>query len=378
MTDARVISEPFIYRQDGEHSYYADIAFSHRIAGASDRLQRHGAQMDEIAIKRSTAAERQMRAAGIEYRVEPNTNQGTGGYFTPPAWLNDMFATARRPGRVLAALAPKFELPLGVSSINIPIINSGTTVGPVLDGTPSDESDITDSAGSSTVVTLSGYEPVSFQLLEQSPVSAAIDAVVFMDLTEAYDYAFESQLLYGTGTASGQLPGVVPNATTAVTFTNASPTGSLMWPFLSQAAAQIGDARDLPPEAWLMRTARWAWLQGSESTAGYPFGVSPYFIGKDDSSTPDPIGGLMGWPVFLDDAVSPTQGATLNQDQIICIRPSDLVLFEGTLQTSVNLEPGSGALSANLVLHSYVAAITRYTSGIATVGGTGFVVASGY
>jgi hypothetical protein len=35
-------------------------------------------------------------------------------------------------------------------------------------------------------------------------------------------------------------------------------------PALGQAAAAIGDNRYMPPEAWLMRTARWAWVASGD------------------------------------------------------------------------------------------------------------------
>jgi hypothetical protein len=128
-----------------------------------------------------------------------------------------------------------------------------------------------------------------------------------------------------------------------------------------------------------MRTARWAWITTAEDTAGLPFGLpSPFFMGNT-ADTPDPVGGLLGFPVFLDDAIPATFGAGGNQDQIACLRPSDLIFFEGAPQMSVDLEALSAALGARLIYRNYAAAITsRFASGIAAIAGTGMVVASGF
>lgn len=379
----RVRSEPLTYHRQGRDSYYRDFILTglgrhSQAPGAEDRLRRHGMEMDVLAKERNEQAWRSFRSGAFEYRVEPNTTQGQGGYFDPPAWLNELFATARRPGRVLSGLAPHFPLPGGVQSINLPLLSTGTQVTNSQEISAVPDQDITDALGSSDVVTFSGDADVALQLLEQSPQGAHLDWALFTDMAESYDYSLETQLLYGLGTFAQQLPGVVPNASVSVAYNDSSPTGAEMWTALAQAGAQLGDSRDLPLEIWLMRTARWFWIQGSESTNGYPFGISPMFLGAGDDSTPYPIGGIMGAPVFLDDALSPTTGAGGNQDIVVAIRPSDLIVFEGTPRTSVMLDPLSGGLGVRIQMHNYAAAITRYTSGIAVVAGTGFVVQSGY
>ena len=349
--------------------------------GASDRLRRHAEEMRVLNREREERAWRGIRSGELEYRVEPNRTDGEGGYFTVPAWLNQYFATAKRPARMLGSLIPAtFELPSGISSVNLPIVSTGTDVQPVADIAGVPTADITDTAGSSTVVTLSGQVDTSLQALEQSPAGAPLDWALFKDMTEAADADLETQLLTGLGTSYNQLLGVTNvSGITSVTYTDGSPTGGEMYPTLGKTAAQLADARFLPPEAWLMRTARWMWLLTSEDTSGLPFGVfGPGYLGSDDQ-TPDPIGGLLGLPVFLDEAIPATLGTAANQDEIICLRPSDLVLLEGQPQTNIYREPLSGNLGVRIQMHVRVAAITnRYAPGIAVLGGSGFVVQSGF
>lgn len=381
MSTIDVRSEPLTYRQDAPHSFFQDMVLEDRVKGAPERLSRHRREMEVLNEARERAARLRLDQGGFEYRTEPNTTQGTGGYFAPPAWLISMFAPGRHAQRVLADLIPgTFVLPSGVQSINLPIISTGTQVLPVANNQAQPDQDIVDASGSSNVVTLSGMADVALQLLEQSPPGAHLDWAFFKELTATYDADLESQLIAGAGSSSNQLTGVTNVASeVAITYTDSSPTGPNMWPYLGQAAAQIGDSRNLPPEVWLMRTARWVWLNAQEDNQNRPLGLpSPFFMGND-VETPDPISGIFGFPVFLDDAIPATLGATANQDTIVCLRPSDLIFFEGTPQMSVNRVPLSGTLGARLLYRNYAAAITnRYAAGIAAITGTGMVVQSNF
>ena len=274
-----------------------------------------------------------------------------------------------------------------VSSVNLPIIQTGGVQTPTADNAAVPDQDVADQAGTSSVATFEGQVDVALQLLEQSPPGAHLDWAIFMDLSEAYDAQLETNLISGIDGTSNQLLGVTQvSGVNTVTYTDGTPKGSAMWPFFGQGAAQIGNQRQKPPECWLMRTARWFWLQSQEDTATLPFGIfSPFFLGNDDD-TPDPIGGLQGLPVFLDDAIASNLtgnpgsfGTGGTQDAVICLRPSDLILLEGDAQTMVAREPLSGSLGARIQMHGRAAAITgRRPAGITVLGGTGFAVQTGY
>lgn len=390
------------YHPGSQHSYYRDLLITEGFirsesAGASEkRLKRHAEQMVQVRRQREERAWRDLRAADLEYRIEPNLTDGTGGFFSPPLWMNELFATANRPGRVLAGLMVRFGLPVqpGASVINVPIIQSGGTVNQTdqVNAAVADQ-DITDAAGSSLVVPFAGDADVAVQLLELSQVGAALDWALFTDLSESYDQNLEQALLYGAGSAFNQILGAMNvSGINAVAFTSGSPTGSLLDPILGKAAAQVGDNRSLPPECWLMRTARWAWFMSAEDTGQRPFGLDTrVYLGSDDA-TPDPISGLMGWPVFLDDALpanltttisgSPavaTYATTGTQDVILCLRPRDMVLLESDPVTQISREPASGELGARLQMRGYAGSLTaRRPGGVSVVGGAGMTVQPGY
>jgi hypothetical protein len=388
----RITHEPLTYRRDTPASYFQDFLFRDK-PGAQERLRQHANEMDVLRVDRAKAQHARLHAAGIEYRIEPNRTDGYGGYFSPPAWLNQQFATGRHAPRVLADLiataGAAFPLPAGVSQVNIPIIMAnGTSTQIQGDDNAVPGKGITDQAGTGAVVTISSTEAISLQLLEQSPAGAHMDYVIFKDMKESYDAQLEAQLIAGTGSVtpnggSNQILGVinVPGIT-VVQYNSGSPTGPAMWPSFGQAVGTLADTRLLPPEVWLWRTGRFAWLMGQEDSQNRPLGLpSPFFFGNTDDS-PDPITGIYGYPVFGDEAIPNTltfnaatstfsNGATINQDVLIALRPSDLMLFEGDFQVSENPDPLSGALGTRLVMHNYVAAITRYATSIAVVTGTG-------
>ena len=102
------------HRGASSPSFFRDLWHAQRgDADASDRLRRNN------------------REVGMESRALGNTGAtgGSGGEFAPPAWIIDQYVKLARPGRVTADLFHKEDLPAGVSSVNIPKIATGTTVG---------------------------------------------------------------------------------------------------------------------------------------------------------------------------------------------------------------------------------------------------------
>jgi HK97 family phage major capsid protein len=381
--DVRVTREPLTYERSAPRSYFRDLALAHNDNGdARIRLERHEDEMRVEVAERERRAWTRARDQGIELRVNPNRTDGQGGYFSPPLWLIDEFATAPRPSRVLSALAPTFPLPAGISQVNLPRLTTGTQTQGQNDLEAESDRDLIDAQVSSTVVTITGQGDVALQLLEQSPPGAHLDWAIFKDLTADYDAQMEMQLLVGSG--AGQLTGLLGmSGANAVTYTSATPTGSAIFAYLGNMAAQIGDARLMPPEVWLMRTARWSWLGTAEDTTGQPLAVPghvpvmpmPYLF---DDNRPAPVAHLLGWPIYCDDAIPANFGTGANQDIVLACRPSDMILLESVPRTAVMLEVLSGTLQARLQLHAYVASLTgRYPSGVATLAGSGLVVQTG-
>lgn len=364
-----IVSEPLTYERRSPTSYLRDLALSEHDGdiGATSRLKRHAEEMEVELAARERRAAAVTRDHGVEYRANPSSITST---FAPPLWVIEDFATAPGAKRVLADLVEKFPLPRGAHSINLPRLTTGATVQPQQDGAPVSDTDIVDTSSQSIVTTLVGQADSSLQLLEQSPPGAHLDFALFKSMKEGYDAQLELQLLNGSGTGEN-LQGVLAGALTAnkIAYTDASPTGAELVPFLGQAFAAVGDNRDVPPECFLMRTARWAWLATQTSTGGNPLLLADW--GQDGQ-------GIMSLRTYWDDAIPTTLGAGGNQDAIFCVRPSDIMLWESASTTSVMFEVLSGTLQARFQLHGSAAAIIRYPSGQSTVTGTGLIVQSGY
>lgn len=390
--NASVTSEPLTYRKDASVSYFQDMAASadRRDPAAQARLKRHAEEMRVEIGLREVRARAAADRAGIELRISPSRLDGQGGYASPPLWLMDDLATVPRPGRVLAGLMPSFVLPAGVGEVNLPRLTTSTHTAVVVDGGAVTDRDITDAAATSPVVTIAGDADMALQLLEQAPSGGYLDHVIFKDLAASYDRNLEVQLLNGSG-AGGNLLGVLNVPTGAagsglaavITYTDASPTAPELYPFLGQAVAQLGDARLLPPEVWLMRTAREAWILFAQDTAGMPLShpshspspVVPFML---DDRQPTQGSAIGTYPVFRDDAIPATLGAG-TQDTIVLCRPSDMLLLESAPRTLVDFESQSGTLGVRLQFRAYAAAlVARYPTGIATVQGTGMAVQSGW
>lgn len=391
MPHVEVRSEPLTYERHGPHSYFRDIVLADPSqvadADAAARLQRHRQEMAVEERRYEARARRELSDGGFEFRVNPNTTQGQGGYFALPLWMNQRFATQHRAARVLADMVPTFPLPHGAHSINLPRMTAGNAAQPVADVSADAEGTVTDASVTAVVTTISGMGDVALQLLEQSPSGAHLDWAWFKDLTEAYDAQLEAQLLFGSGVGeniAGIASYVVPSTNQVVTSTTPSTatSGGKLWTAIAKAGSLIGDNRSLPPQVFLMRTARWMWLGQQGDKQARPLitpGDAPDGVDGKPVDGMMPVGSAYGPPVYLDDAIPTTLNVTTTgtppltggtQDAVIACRPSDLILFEDRPVTSVWFEVLSGTLQARIQFRNFAAALTgRYPTGIATVTG---------
>ncbi len=375
-----ITREAVTYQPDSPYSFVRDVVLSRRRSDleARARLDRHTVEM------RVEYAEREKRAwqvprdetgaplygFGREARAV-SWIAGEGGDFAWPLWLIEDFATAPRPEACVSRLAPTFPLPVGPQSINLPRWTTGTSTGVDVPGSaPGPGRDIVDAAVTSEVVTIAGNSDVPIQMIEQSPLAAPFDRLIFADLRSDYVYQLESQILSGTGTSNFQLVGILPS-TPSIAFSGAA-VATTMFPYLGQLIAYISKARRIHMQGWMMTASRLAWLATSEDTSNRPLLLTDN-VGEDF-----PIASLAAYNVYLNEAIPTTFGTGGNQDVIIGFRWDDLLLLESDARMQVMPDVLSGSLDVRLQFRAYVAFLNRYPSSIATVGGTGFVVQSGF
>ncbi len=361
---------------------------------ATARLQRHGEEMRTLAEAREGLFHPDVDVE-FEQRAVNWTN-GTGGYFAPPLWIVEQFAMEPTPERVLANLAPQFELPVGAQSVNIPAWVQGADVGVAAVSAPAVSQDVLDTGISSAVATIAGNFDVPMQMLEQSPQGAHLDWVAFTTMEARYGYKLELQLLTGTGAAvpqgsgNNQLLGIYNNtaipAANLINFvqgsfgpteiapgTATSTTGqgaTFLFAYLGLAIAKVGQARLLPPELWMMSTSRMGWLGSSEDQQNRPLMIAD----RDGSGVFD----LIAVEARLNDAIPRTSGANGNEDRMICCRPSDWLILESDRRTQVMVDALSGTLEARLQMRRYVAALLRYPTSVSYIYGTGMATGGGF
>lgn len=363
-TRVESVNEPNpVYRRDDvEHSYFRDLFDSQR--------------GDQSARTRLIAAQ-ETRAA--------TSTAGSGGEFAPPLWLIEDFVELARAGRVTADLIGAETLPEGVSSVNLPKITAGSSVGvTVTQNTTITESNVTTTSVSSGITEITGKQTVPIALLRQS--GTPLDRIILADLAEAYAVMLDSQVISGSA-ANGQLRGLV-TAGTAVTYTTTAPAvvsataaNSFYMKILAAQAALTG-ARYLPADSIVMHPRRWAWVLSALDTANRPL-VVPSGPAVNQAGVSGQVvatgyaGEMLGLPVYVDPNVPTTAGAATNQDYVFVLRKTDLKLWESPVETA---SFDATYAASNAVLYrvlGFAAFIPhRHQASVQVIGGTGLVAPS--
>jgi hypothetical protein len=347
MTDqlARVTSEPLVYTREGRNSWFRDLAL-------------YEATRDDDATERLT---RYARECEVEKRTTPNNTLGTGGEFTPPAWLEPLFAVTARSGRPFADTVTNMPLPAGVQQVNIPSFWVGNANKGQANNQAAAEKDATTFAATSNVVTIAGFADVSIQAHEQGP---NLDAAFLQDLIHGYNAELERQIFNGV-TGQNELPGIL-NLTTGSAVgnvpTNAKVDGTGintftgLWPLVGQAAAQVGNNRKQQATHIALAPRRWAWIASSLDSSNRPM-TQPDTRGPDDQPT------LIGYPVITTGGIN----AGNTNDAIFTLRPAEMFLFESADHVQISA-PNAGTLTTRIRFYRYVAFVgNRRPEGIAWV-----------
>lgn len=358
------VTESRTYERGNGRSYLQDLVKNSLNLDATgesiERLRRHG---EEVRTEK-------------EYR-DLDRVDGNGGYFTPPAWLMNQFVALARPGRATANLATSQPLPTGTDSINIPKVVTGTGTGiQTADNAAVTEADLDDGYIEAKVRTIAGQQDISVQLMEQSPIN--FDEVVFADLTADYATKLNLQVIGGTG-ASGQVLGIrqTPDIeTVAITGTDVS----TLYAKLADAVQRVHTKRFQSPTVIVMHPRRWASLLAATDTTGRPLVVPG--VGNPQNviatlgavAAEGVVGQMHGLPVVTDPSLPTGLGVGTNEDVILVLRASDLLLFESGIRARVLPEVGSGTLTTRLQVYGYVAFTAgRYPKSVVEIGGAGLV-----
>lgn len=365
---ARITSEPEVYRQGGDISYFRDLMRAQTRTGqgvseAGERLQRNSRQFAD-----------QVRNAPREQTRALSTTDGAGGDFVPPLWLINEFIELARPGRVTADLVRQQVLPGGTDTISLPRLATGTAVAQqATQNTAIQNTDATTNSVSAAVLTLAGGQSMAQQLLDQSPIN--MDEILLEDL--ASDYAVKADVFVINNSAANA-NGILNAGGTAVSVTATTLTGAgSLWAKLADGIQQIHTTRYMPPSAIVMHPRRWAWIISAVDTAGRPL-VTPDAMNPIAASggviTAGRVGVMQGLPVYTDPNIPTNLGAGTNQDPVLLMRERDIILYESAPRAEASIQPGFNTLTVNLRFYRYVALhAQRFPKSIAVLNGVGLV-----
>jgi HK97 family phage major capsid protein len=373
---ATVTKETMTYDKDGRNSFVRDMIGAHlrNDSNSWERLTRHS---QEVAIETR----------------DINRTDGSGGDLVPPLYLINEYAEFARAARVTADLLTTMALPAGTDSINIPQITTGTLAAfQSSDNSATTTRDLISSTVTAPVRTISGYENVSIQLVEQSPLAGGLDRLVFGDLMA--DYALQlNTAVVGTGDGtSGTLKGLVTLGTDTtngipVTWTETTPTAVNGAIAIAKAISKVVTNRFKAAEAIVMSPSVWYWFASQVDSQNRPLvvpttGASQAFNSAGTVTNPGAPAGLVGTiqgvPVFIDATMTKTYGASTNQSPILVGKFSDSYLFESGVKTRVLPDILSANLTIRMQVYGYAALAHRYNKAVSAITGTGTVAPSGY
>ena len=371
---AKVTSEAMTYDRDGKNSFVRDMigAQLRNDRTSWERLYRH---QQEVAV---------------ETRDISRTD-GAGGDFVPPIYLINEYAEFARAARVTADLVTNMALPAGTDSINIPQITTGTLAAfQSADNTATTTRDMVSSTVTAPVRTISGYENVSIQLVEQSPLAGGLDRLVFGDLMADYALQLNTAVVGAGDGTSGTLKGLITlgnDSTNGIptTWTETTPSAVNGIKAIAQAISKVTTNRYKAAEAIVMHPSMWYWFASQVDGSNRPLvvpvtGASQAFNASGTVTNPGAPAGLVGTiqgvPVFID-ATLPKTYAT-NQSPILVGKFSDSYLFESGVKTRVLPDVLSSNLTVRFQVYGYAALAHRFNKSVSAISGTGTVAPSGY
>ena len=371
---AVITREAMTYDRDGRNSFVRDMinATMRNDATSWERLNRH---QTEVAV---------------ETRDISRTDTA-GGDFVPPIYLINEYAEFARAARVTADLATTMALPLGTDSINIPAVTTGTQVAfQSSDNSATNTRDMVTSTVTAPVRTISGYENVSIQLVEQSPLAGGLDRLVFGDLMKDYALQLNTAVTGNGDGTSGTLRGFVnlgADTTNGIptTWTETTPTAVNGLQSISKAISKVVTNRYQAVEAIVMHPSMWYWFASSTDGASRPIivptGAGPFNANGVVTAPGAPaglVGTIHGVPVYVDATLPKNYGAATNQSPILVGKFSDTYLFESGVKTRVLPDVLSANLTVRFQVYGYMALAHRYAKSVSAITGTGTVAPTGF
>ena len=363
----------------------------HTGGGHTYRRDDAGWLQDLAAITRQgdpAAQERQARNArefadavkGTEARALTSYTTGAASDLVPPAWALDLLATVARPARVFADNIGGGPLPPNSMTIEVPRIVTGTSVAAQgTENTTVSDTNVGTDTIAANVHTLAGKQVLSYQLVDQSPLN--VEQLIIQDL--GAEMAHQVDLFALSSNATGKYGALNQAGISTVAYTDASPTVPKLYTKIADAIQRIATSRYYPADKIVMHPRRWAWIASALDPAGRPLMLPESNHPQNAIATQAGVvaqgaaGTIQGLPVFLDACLPINGGTGTNQDPIIVMHSSDLLLWESGPRITADRISMAGQLSMQIVLWEYAAIqCGRYPSSVSVVAGSGLAAPS--
>lgn len=342
-------------------NFVADIGRA--FMGDSRAAERIGRHMDE---------ERDARGGEL---VERATGTGAFSGVIVPQYLTDLGAPLARAGRPLADAMNHHDLPDQGMTVYIPRSTTGTSAADqAAEFDTVSETDYDDTLLSLPVRTAAGSQTLSRQALERG---VGIEDTIMQDLHGALDVNLDSGLINKAAVG-------LSAASTAIAYTDATPTAVELYPKLLQGPAAVEAAllnASVGDVIAVMHSRRWYWLQ-SQLTNTFPLFGQPGVPGQQSGVNYGEVYGKgfrgvlpSGVPVIVDNNIATNLGAGTNEDEIYFVAQSEAHLWEDSAAPRLIRAEQSQAkkLAVDIVLYSYYAFTFLRRPHAQKINGTGLI-----
>ncbi|HZS25368.1 MAG TPA: HK97 family phage prohead protease [Gaiellaceae bacterium] len=373
------VSERSPYGPTSTFSWFRDLERVHRAAAEMRRQEREGlrriglglppvgdmpANRDDGTLDDAVRRLRSVERPDAEKRAV-GTSAMTGMIDSAtlvPEFIEATFHQALRIQAVLANALPQQELPPGFvvpsSAFGNTLLTTGTTAG--VQTSENTAPATQDPVGAETTLnpaTITGKVTISRQLLERAK---SVDMIIARDLGSAAGASLETEVIAGSG-SGGHLKGLKTVAGTTAAYTDATPTVAELWPVLWQLRSLVASAAFEIPAIVALHFRRWAWMHaaidGQNAWAAFTEGVDLRVIETGGIPT--------------------TDGAGTNQDSIIMLTPSSVVLFTRPYEVIVDEQSG-GPQSVTFASWQFADLVTRAAVAVGLLSGTGLAAPAGF
>lgn len=323
-------------------------------------------------ISTHMAEERDARGGQL---VERATGTGAFSGIIVPQYITDMATPLARAGRPLADAMNHHDLPDQGMTVYLPRATTGTSASDqTAEFDTVAESDYDDTLLTIPVRTAAGSQTLSRQAIERG---IGVEDTVMQDLHGALDVNLDSGLI-NKGTVG------LSAASTAIAYTDATPTAVELYPKLLQGPAGVEAAllnAAVGDVVAVMHSRRWYWLQ-SQLTNTFPLFGQPGIAGQQSGVNYGEVYGKgfrgilpSGVPVIVDNNIATNLGAGTNEDEIYFVAQSEAHLWEDPSAPRLIRAEQSQAkkLAVDIVLYSYYAFTFLRRPHAQKINGTGLV-----